>query len=62
MHLEFEFSVWDLILTTLISPEPPRPSPASSCRPGGGPELVALGPETATPETVTYVGRNLTVL
>lgn len=51
---------WYLILTTLLLPEPPHPSPASSCRPEDGPELAAHAPETATPETAenveSYVG------
>lgn len=62
MYLGFEISWWDLILTTLLLPEPPRSSPASSCRPEAGPELAALGPETATPETVENVERSCILL
>lgn len=46
---------WYLILTTLLLPEPPHPSPSSSCRPEDGPELAAHAPETATPETAENV-------
>lgn len=37
-------------LTTLLLPELPLSSPASSCRREAGPELAALGPEKATPK------------
>lgn len=48
MYLGLDFSE----LTTLLLPELPLSSPASSCRPEAGQELAALGPETATPEKV----------
>lgn len=60
MHLWIFSSVshkqWHPILTTLLLPEPPRSSPASSCRPEAGPELAALGLETARSETAKTVG------
>lgn len=65
MHCHFHCisdCLWGTALTTLFVPEPPRSSPASSCRPEAGPELAAPGTEMATPETARRVERHFSAI